>query len=225
MTVLVFDGKNILTPFANDHLECIKGEASKYTVGVIKDDEYTVWRKSAMNNPHIVNWSKRSCSNCHFYAENLMPCVHLYAIWINHKASGIPTMDALGQWSILSKNESAYGHLFGKCYLVSTLKLAVENVSHARPGLGGSCPPTAFFRWFRSFSRTLTYHMNRRCSVHLPSATAGLFITGPPVERVEILCRLNIRESKNLLLGSLRLGCHSLDIRHYASASSTPLEQ
>ena len=130
---LVTEEKRILTPYANEYLEGIKGDATMYTVEVIKEDEYTVWRATDNHNPHLVNWSSRSCSNCHFYAENLMPCVHLYAIWINHKAAGLPTKNKFGKLIKITKNDAAYEHLFGKCYLVSTLQESLNNLSNAVP--------------------------------------------------------------------------------------------
>ena len=122
-----------LTPYARKHLEQLKIDANKYTVDIIKDDEYTVWKFRECNTPHIVNWSSKSCSNCHFYAENLLPCVHLYAVWIHHKTVGVRTKCEAGEWRLITRRDEAYDHLFGKCYHLSTLRYIIENVSSVRP--------------------------------------------------------------------------------------------
>ena len=146
MYIIVSQDNCTLTPFAKEHLEYIKVEANMYTVDLIKDDEYTVWRKQENNAPHIVNWSSRSCSNCHLYAETLLPCFHIYAIWIHHKTGGVLTKNSFGEWRKISHREEAIEHLFGKCYLISTLKTIVDNVSNVRPvslesiSLDENCP-------------------------------------------------------------------------------------
>ena len=122
-----------MTPYAYEHLRYLKVEANKYTVDVIKDDEYAVWRKKENNSPHIVNWSSKTCSNCHHYAENLLPCVHLYAIWIHHKTVGVRTKTDFGEWYLISQRDKAFEHIFGKCYHISTLQDVIKTVSSVRP--------------------------------------------------------------------------------------------
>ena len=62
-----------------------------------------------------------------------MPCVHQYAIWINHKATGLPTKTTSGDSITITKNQTAYEHMFGKCYLVSTLRESLDSISQAIP--------------------------------------------------------------------------------------------
>ena len=133
MRCLVLENNKLLTPYADKHLQLLKSEASKYSVAVIKDDEYTVWRKSENYRPHLVNWSLRSCSNCHHYSETLLPCVHLYAVWIHHKAKGLITKTHDGQSIKITTTDDAWQHLFGKCYLSTTLKSVITHVSNVRP--------------------------------------------------------------------------------------------
>ena len=35
---------------------------------------------------HIVNWHTRKCSNCHYFEERLLSCVHLISLWLNRGA-------------------------------------------------------------------------------------------------------------------------------------------
>ena len=46
--------KSFLTPFANKHLTEIKDIANKYSVNIIKEDEYTVWKRDEIYRPHIL---------------------------------------------------------------------------------------------------------------------------------------------------------------------------
>ena len=131
--VVVIEENGLLTPYAQKHLDDIKAEACKYTVNLIKEDEYTVWKISENYRPHLLNWSSRSCSNCHKYAETRMPCVHLYAVWLQHKTKGLCTRSPDGTTTIITKSDEAYKHFFGKCYLSSTLKSVIDTVSNARP--------------------------------------------------------------------------------------------
>ena len=97
----------------------------------IADDVFFVFRAPTPDKGHVVSWKDRGCENCHYYAENRLPCKHLYAIWIHHKDSGIPG-NGTGGRDVMTAGE-AYRHMFGKCYFITSLHEAIQNVALVLP--------------------------------------------------------------------------------------------
>ena len=118
----------MLTPFAMDYLEESKQSAQKYIVNFIAGSIFCVFLPDHSHLSHVVDFAKKTCSDCHYYEEHLLPCVHLVAVWINH----------LGSESRLMMEEqtderSMYKYLCGTPYWMETLEASLAGVSIALP--------------------------------------------------------------------------------------------
>ena len=118
----------MLTPFAMEHLEERKKSAQNYVVNFIADGVFSVFLPEHSHACHVVNFARKTCSDCHYYEEHLLPCVHLVAVWINH----------LGKESRLLMEDqtdggSMYKYLCGTPYWLETLEASLPGVAIALP--------------------------------------------------------------------------------------------
>ena len=126
--------RGCLTPFATSHLENLKGKAHEYVVNVVGDDTYHVYIPGKKHLGHVVNWQLKTCTNCHFFQERLLPCTHLISVWLNR-----------GGKNEDGGHDGVYDHLFGKPYFLETLHNSLEDVSSALPWSLESVPHPSVF--------------------------------------------------------------------------------
>ena len=119
----------VLTPFAMEHIEEKKKDAQNYVVNFIANSLFSVFLPEQSHLSHLVDFAQRTCSDCHYFEENLLPCVHLVAVWINH----------LGKESLLQMGgtvdggSSMYKYLCGPPYWLDTLQASLAGVTVALP--------------------------------------------------------------------------------------------
>jgi hypothetical protein len=119
------------TPFASEEYERLKESSKKVQIYVL-DKQQLLFRTQTNDSTrtHCTDWKSRSCSDCHVYAENQYPCIHLFAIYTHvcHHA-GISLECQVGdRWLMSNSWEHAMKHLWGKCYLFETMKSGLSEM-------------------------------------------------------------------------------------------------
>ena len=100
-------------------------------VSFIAESIFCVFLPEHSDTSHVVDFSKRTCTDCHYFEEHLLPCVHLFAVWINHASSEIALYGAEKEQRI--DDVSVYKHLCGEVYWLDTLEASLSDVAVALP--------------------------------------------------------------------------------------------
>jgi hypothetical protein len=121
--------EDVLVPYALEHWMEMKRSAPTLSVRIIRKDTvngkyvFTVCREN--RRIHVVDWLKKSCTDCNEHAESGKPCDHLGAILFSmFNSKTLPHTEHL---------RAAMLFLYDKCYHLTALRDTVEGCADVIP--------------------------------------------------------------------------------------------